>query len=221
MAEKSYPCWGNCGRRLVFRRRNPYDAEIFERTKGQKRVRHSCPRDGRPSIFSQAMVDFSESFTCQVTGQKIFSIPTSRGVVLFNELAPWKMHHCYEHAGDVLPGIWNFPETEMLHRAQKIGDGNEPAVICCLKDLNPSKRSGSGLYLVALKTLGGRKMCRMFTGGGELRLGDLACVIGAGHETRLLTVGCDKPFEPEETDIPENLLHAHLHLSRDWEQQAA
>jgi hypothetical protein len=217
-------CWGDCGRRLVFRtnvygQRIAYDAEKLEISKEWVAHGH-CPRNRRPKVFTEAMADFCEPFRCDFSDSDIYAVPTIRGVVWFNKLLPWTIHVCPKHR-EGFPEIWNYPEQEMMRRARDFGKQGEPAVICCLKKLGSGKQSDPLLHLVALKTITGAKSCELFEGNDDIKLGDLALLCGSGSEQKLLTVDSRVIFQYESSSIPEHLKPGQLNLPLDWLQNAA
>ena len=224
MAERSQLCWGDCGRRLIFRRNShgwpvAYDAEKWEVSK-EWAAHGYCPRNMRPKMFMEAMADFCEPIRCDFSDSDIYAVPTVRGVVLFNKLLPWTIHVCPEHR-EGFPEIWDYREQEMMKRARDFGKQCEPAVICCKKRLVSDKQSEPPLHLVALKTITGAKRCEFFKGKDDIKLGGLAVLCGDGSEQKLLTVDPPAIFEYDGSSIPEHLKPGHLHLPLAWLQDAA
>lgn len=168
----------------------------------------------------EAMVDFYEPFKCSFSSSDIYAVPTVRGVVWFNKFLPWTIHTCPEHRNG-FPEIWNYPEQGMLRRTRDLGEQSELAVICCLQRLVSGKPSDTPLHLVALKTITGAKKCEFFKGNDDIKLGDLAVLIGDESEQKLLTTDSHVVFEIDGSSIPEHLKPGHLRLPLAWLDNAA
>ena len=223
MSERIVKCWGDCGTLLVFltdtnrpgSRAQPYEAQHIKPDRTGKLVRHACRRNNKPAVFLDAMVDFFSPVQCKYTGRNIYAVPTIRGIVWFEQLHPWKSHRCPEHSQNQnnLPDVWDFPQEDLLERSKSIGKVSELVVICCAKFLPPPYSSDPmKKYLVAMKTLTGKKRCIFIDGSETISVGDLAVVSDSGGRQRMITANNSCVFESDGSEKPELLGLPHSWL---------
>jgi hypothetical protein len=94
---------------------------------------------------------------------------------------PWVAHFCPEHPG--LAGIADISPKNLSDQSirLKLSEPFRLVIIICVEDRR------NQLYIVALKSVLGEKLCYFFRGDEKPRWGDLAALCGNGVEQRLLT----------------------------------
>ena len=201
-------CWGGCGRFLVFRlitaagRRR---VMAFDAVNGDP---HNCPRPASaPRVFVEAMQDYSKPVKCDGCGNMVYEVPTCGGVEQFDTV-DGKWHECLRPHG-VLKGIWNLPIINLAAGCSRFSlpKPHRLTVIVCVKRIV----GDDPLYLVALKDVSGQKVCAVFTGQGQLKIGELSALCGDGHQRTLLTNSNDVFYwdgqgQPGDLTLPHNWL---------------
>lgn len=210
MPNEPKPCWGGCGRLLVFitkRTNKGRRAVAFDAVTGQH---HRCPRISAPRIFIEAMEDFSRSVNCAGCDNPVWEASTRDGIMQF-EPDGWKWHNCPRPDG-LLNDIWYLP-VESLKNAchkSKLPEPHQFVVVVCEKPLAGNHQQ----HLVALKSIFGNRYCTFFIGTGQLQLGALAVLGGTGEGRRLITASsnqfsiwtADGDGEPGYLQMPSNWL---------------
>lgn len=187
MSDKPKLCHGGCGRLLIFRAKKSGRQRRVVAIDAVNGEHHSCPRPAAaPKIFVESMTDFHKPVRCAGCGNEIYEVPTCGGVIMeFDTVRwPWHTHDCSSPNG-VLSGIWNSPPEELGKKCSEL-ELPEPyllVIIFCVKRI----AGAEPLYLVALKSVCGKRFCTFFAGQGELRLGELSVLCGDGLQQRLLT----------------------------------
>lgn len=208
MSNEPKLCWGGCGRPLIF---------IRTKNKGRRRVLaldavtneyHRCPRALAPPIFIEAMMDFGP-VECVGCGKMISDAPTCYGIMQF-EADNWTWHNCQSLA--VLKDIWYLPvfDLDELCRRYVLPEPRRRVITVCVKRMAGDEPK----YIVALKSVLGRKCCIIFVGHGKFRLGELSVLCGDGLQQKLLT-DSNQIFDSHGQGQP-----ASLGLSHRWLEDA-
>src|SRR6185437_13931610 len=211
MANDGKLCWGGCGSFLEFHtiigtsRRHVVS---FDKATGKA---HQCPRPpNAPPVFVEAMQDYSDVVRCDGCGRLVWEVPTRHGVEQF-EATNGKWHDCPTPNG-VLKEIWKSPTVSLLAEFKKlnISEPHSLNVIVCVKRIIGADL----LYLVALKSVQGNRVCAFFVGEGGPTIGDLSILCGVGDDQKLLTTSKNL-FAWDGQGLPE-----HLFLPHDWVKQS-
>jgi hypothetical protein len=137
------------------------------------------------------MLQSSEPIECSFCHKSIYAVPTrpkkkEEEVLWFEKLDwPWKVHFCPHHAG--LEGVTDVSPRNLAQTCQqrKFPEPFLLVIVICVKEIPGTPQDGK-LYVIALKSILGEKLCYFFRGDEAPRWGDLAALCGVGEGQRLL-----------------------------------
>lgn len=212
MPSEPIDCWG-CGKPLIFRTLR--DGRVLPFLASHPIEVHTCPRPANcPPVFLPAMEDFRKRIKCSFStcSGLVYQVPTKHQMGQFHcklQFDCVALDLCV-HPHGLLSGIWDY-RVQSLARCLRSDSLPKPfrlVVTVCVKRI-PS--SGVPMYLMALKSVSGRRFCSFFVGDGEVVCGDLAVLCGTGAEQRLLTsspsnlthvMASDGPGNPGNLSLP-------------------
>ena len=220
MPSEPIDCWG-CGKPLIFKTLR--DGRVLPFLAKHPTEVHTCPRPADcPPVFLPAMEDFRKRIKCSFAScpALVYQVPTRNQMEQFD----YKLQFDHVslglsvHPHGLLQGIWDYRVQSLAKslRSVRFPKPTRLVVTVCVKQI-PS--DGIPMYLMALKSVSGRRFCSFFLGDGEIECGDLAVLCGTGSGQRLLISSPNNVTHVMSSDGPGN--PGNLSLSWRWLEDGA
>jgi len=187
MPSEPIDCWG-CGKPLIFK--TLLGGKVLPFLAKNPTEVHSCPRPtGCPAVFLPAMEDFRKKVKCAYPScpSMVYRVPARNQMEQFD----FKLQFdrvalgLIVHPHGLLHGIWDYRVQSLANRLQTT-PLPRPYRLVVVASVKPIPSESVTMFLVALKSVSGRRFCSFFVGDAGLACGDLAVLCGLGSEQRLL-----------------------------------